>query len=78
MQFPLLAYEPVLAVDWWNLFLDIVLPRTDRMVAIQWAIMGPLWLFFVGLSWGYDRDIRHFIQGVCLITFSWMLARMIH
>ena len=78
MQFSLLAYEPVLAVDWWTLFLDIVLPRTDRIVAIQWAIMGPLWLFFVGLSWGYERDIRHFIQGVCLITFSWMLARMIH
>jgi len=78
VQFSALAYEPVLAVDWWTLFLDVILPRTDRIVAIQWAIMGPLWLFFVGLSWGYERDIRHFIQGLCLITFAWFLARMIH
>jgi len=58
--------------------LDIVLPKTDRVVAIQWLVMGPIWLFAVASSWGHDRDIRHFIQGLCLITFAWFLARMIH
>lgn len=68
----------VVAVDWSELFLDVVLPKTDQTVAIQWALMGPIWLFMIGLSWQYERDIRHFIWGVCLINFAWFLARMIH
>lgn len=68
----------LIAVDWSEFLLDIVLPKTDRIVAIQWAIMGPLWLFVIGLSWQYERDIRHFMWGLCLITFSWFMARMIH
>lgn len=61
-----------------DVLLDIVLPKTDRIVAIQWLVMGPIWLFLVAYSWGRERDIRHFIQGLCLITFAWFLARMIH
>ena len=67
-----------LAVDWTDLFLDIVLPETDRVVAIQWAIMGPMWLFAIGYSWGLDRDLRHFVQGLCLFNFAVFMARMIH
>lgn len=67
-----------LAVDWSELLLDVVLPETDRAVGIQWAVMGPIWLFAVGYSWGCERNIRHFVQGLCLITFAWFLARMIH
>lgn len=70
--------SPILAVDWSEFFLDIVLPKTDRTVGIQWAVMGPIWLLAVGYSWQFDRDIRHFIQGLCLFSFSWFLARMIH
>lgn len=70
--------RPPLAVDWTDFFLDIVLPETDRTVGIQWAVMAPIWMFVIGYSWGCSRDIRHFLQGLCLITFAWFLARMIH
>ena len=77
-SFHLVPAATVIGFDWTNLFLDVVLPRTDRIVAIQWGIMGPIWLFMVGLSWQYERDIRHFIWGLCLINFAWFMARMIH
>ncbi|MGY9083914.1 MAG: hypothetical protein ACKVK3_15030 [Acidimicrobiales bacterium] len=68
----------LIAVDWGELALDIVLPKTDRVVAVQWAIMGPVWLFVLALSWQCERDIRHFLWGVCMINFAWFLARMVH
>lgn len=73
-----LVLTDLIAVDWSEAFLDIALPKTDRIVAFQWAIMGPIWLFVIALSWQYERDIRHFMWGVCMINFAWFLARMIH
>ncbi len=70
--------SPIIAVDWSEVVLDVILPKTDRIVAIQWAIMGPIWLFVIALSWQYERDIRHFLWGICTINFAWFLARMIH
>lgn len=67
-----------LAIDWNEIFLDLVLPETDRGVAIQWAIMGPIWLFVVGLSWQYERDIRHFLWGLCMANLAWFMFRMSH
>ncbi len=67
-----------LAIDWSDVFLDIVLPKTDRTVGIQWAVLGPIWLLLLGYSWTQDRDIKHFIWGIVVITFAWFLARMIH
>lgn len=68
----------VVAIDWTNLLLDIVLPKTDRVVAIQWAIMGPIWLLGIGFSWQLERDLKHFVWGLCMINFAWFMARMIH
>jgi len=68
----------IVAVDWGEFFLDLALPETDRAVAIQWAIMGPVWLFVIGLSWQYERDIRHFMWGVCMINFAWFMFRTVH
>ena len=68
----------MVAVDWSEFLLDIVLPKTDRIVGIQWAIMGPIWLFAIGYSWQTERDVRHFIWGLCMINFAWFMARMIH
>lgn len=67
-----------LAVDWSEFALDVVLPKTDRIVGIQWAIMGPIWLLAIGYSWQVQRDIRHFIWGLAMINFAWFMARMIH
>jgi len=65
-------------IDVSELLLDLVLPKTDKTVAIQWAIMGPIWLLAIGFSWQFVRDIRHFIWGLCMINFAWFMARMIH
>ena len=70
--------QELIAIDWSEFLLDVVLPKTDRVVAIQWAAMGPIWLVLIALSWQYDRDIRHFLWGITLINFAWFLARMIH
>lgn len=67
-----------LAVDWNELLLDIALPETDRMVAIQWAVMGPIWLFVTGLSWKYEKDIRHFIWGLVMANLAWFSFRTLH
>jgi len=67
-----------LAIDWNELLLDIALPETDRVVAIQWAIMGPIWLFVVGLSWQYDKDIRHFLWGLVIANLAWFSFRTVH
>lgn len=68
----------MIAVDLGEVALDLVLPKTDRVVAIQWMVMGPLWLFAIALSWQYERDIRHFLWGLCTINLAWFLARMVH
>jgi len=68
----------IIAVDWSEFLLDIALPKTDRVVAIQWAVMGPIWLFLIGLSWQFERDIRHFLWGICTINFAWFMFRMVH
>lgn len=69
---------PTIAVDWNELLLDLALPETDRGVALQWGILGPIWLFAIGLSWQYERDIRHFMWGLVTINLAWFLARMVH
>jgi len=68
----------IIAVDWSEFLIDIALPKTDRVVAIQWAVMGPIWLFLIGLSWQFERDIRHFLWGICTINFAWFMFRMVH
>ena len=68
----------MIAVDWSEFALDIVLPRTDFVVAVQWAVMGPIWLFLLALSWQYERDIRHFLWGIVISNLAWFLFRMVH
>ena len=70
--------QELIAIDWSEFLLDVVLPKTDRVVAIQWAVVGAIWLVLIALSWQYDRDIRHFLWGITLSNFAWFLARMIH
>jgi len=40
--------------------------------------MGPIWLFVIGLSWQYERDIRHFMWGIVVANLAWFLFRMVH
>lgn len=58
--------------------LDVLLPRTDRMVAIQWMIAIPLWIAAVVMTRKIDRDLKHFVWGVCLMNLAWFSIRAAH
>lgn len=59
-------------------FLDLVLPETDRVVAIQWAVMAGVWAIVIPLTWRANRDIRHFVWGLAMMNLAWFSARTVH
>lgn len=59
-------------------FLDLVLPKTDRMVLIQTVVMGVFWLVAVVLTWRQPRDIRHFVWGLATMNAAWFALRTVH
>jgi hypothetical protein len=63
-----------------DLLLDLVLPRTDRAVAIQWAVMAPIWLVALIAIRRVtpNKDYRQFVYGLVIMNLAWFGARMIH
>ncbi len=61
-----------------DILLDLVLPKTDRIVAIQWAIMAPLWVVGLWISRRWSKDLRQFVWGLVLLNAGWFMARMVH
>ena len=59
-------------------FLDLVLPKTDRVVAIQWIVMAVVWLVALIAVRSRDRDIRHFVLGLAVVNLAWFAARTVH
>lgn len=57
---------------------DLLLPATDRAVAIQWAVMVPFWILALVAVRGRDRDIRTFVVGLAVINLAWFAARTVH
>ena len=61
-----------------ELFLDLLLPETDRGVFIQWGVAAVLWpvaLFFVRNA---SKDVRTFVIGLAVLNIAWFAARTIH
>jgi hypothetical protein len=61
-----------------ELLLDLLLPETDRGVALQWAIMLPFWLIVFIATRRQSQDIRVFIYGLAMLNLAWFAARTIH
>lgn len=61
-----------------DLVLDLLLPPTDRAVAIQWMVMVPLWLFAVVATWRWARDPRHLVWGLITMNLAWFALRAAH
>ena len=61
-----------------ELLLDLLLPETDRGVALQWLIMVPFWLIVLVVTRRQPRDIRMFIAGLAMLNLAWFGARTIH
>ena len=61
-----------------DLVVDLLLPRTDRVVAIQWIVMSVLWVVAIAAVWHQPRDIRQFVLGLVMVNLGWFGVRMIH
>lgn len=68
----------LLSVDLTEFFLDIVLPKTDRVVFIQWIVAAIFWPPVLWLTRKLDRDIRHFIYGLAMMNLALFAARTVH
>ncbi len=67
-------------MDIGTFLLDIFLPRTDRIVFIQWAIMTPFWLLVLVVTFRRTpvKEYRQFAVGLAVMNLAWFCARMIH
>ncbi len=61
-----------------DLLLDLVLPRTDRAVFVQWAVMIPFWVIVVITTRRLSKDVRTFIVGLAFVNLAWFAFRMVH
>lgn len=61
-----------------EILLDLLLPKTDRTVFIQWAIAGALWPFALFVTRKASKDVRTFVYGVAILNLAWFAARTIH
>ena len=61
-----------------ELLLDLLLPETDRGVAIQWLVMVPFWAVVLVVTRRRSKDVRTFLVGLAMINLAWFAARTIH
>lgn len=61
-----------------DFLLDLLLPRTDRVVAIQWLVMTPFWLIIFVLVRHQPKDTRLFVYGLAMLNLAWFAARTVH
>jgi len=58
--------------------LDLLLPRTDRAVGIQFIVMAVVWALVLPWSFRWRREYRTFVIGLALVNIAWFGARAIH
>lgn len=58
--------------------LDLLLPKTDRVVAIQWLVMTPFWLVTNFAVRKQSTDVRLFVAGLAMLNLAWFAARTVH
>jgi len=61
-----------------DFLIDLALPKTDRVVAIQWIVMTIVWTIAIVAVRGQDRDIRHFVLGLMMLNLGWFAVRTVH
>ncbi len=60
------------------MIVDLLLPRTDAGVAVQWAIMVPVWIVSIIATRRWPRDFRHFVYGLIMMNLAWFAIRAVH
>jgi hypothetical protein len=61
-----------------NLLKELLLPRTDAGVAVQWAVMVPFWLLVLWSTRRRPKDYRIFIAGLAMMNLAWFAVRAVH
>lgn len=62
-----------------DFLVDLLLPKTDRVVAYQWIVMiGVVWPIAIFAVRKADRDIKHFVWGLAMLNLAWFAARTVH
>jgi len=76
MQTPaLLTY---LGFDLTDAALNVLLPSTDRVVFIQWAVCALFWPLPLYWASRQERDKKHFIYGLAMTNLAWFALRTVH
>lgn len=58
--------------------LDLLLPRTDAGVYVQWAVMAPAWLIVMIATRRWSKDTRLLLWGLATVNVAWFMIRMAH
>ena len=60
-----------------DLFVDLLVPRTDAGVGVQVVVAVPLLMVFVWRSWP-SKDLRLVAIGLLVFTCALFAARTLH
>ncbi len=58
--------------------IDILLPKTDRVVLIQTVVMAAFWLVAIPMTWNLERNTRQFVWGLAMLNLGWFAVRTVH
>ena len=58
--------------------LELLLPRTDAGVAVQWLVASGFWLVVLVTSRRIDHSLRLLLWGLATINLAWFMLRMAH
>ena len=61
-----------------DIVMDLLLPPTDRAVAVQWAVMTPFWIVVLITTRGWNKDVRTFLMGLAMLNLAWFAVRTLH
>lgn len=58
--------------------LELLLPRTDAGVYVQWAVMGAFWFGALIATRRWSKDARLLVWGIATVNLAWFMIRMVH
>ena len=58
--------------------LDLLLPKTDQGVFIQWGVAALVWPVVLFFARNASKDVRTFVIGLAVLNIAWFAARTIH
>ena len=58
--------------------LDLLLPKTDQVVFIQWGVAALVWPVVLFFARNASKDVRTFVIGLAVLNLAWFAARTVH